>query len=94
MPQVALASGCSRWPRPSAACARASRASEFDHPDVPATMRTIVEGISSGRFADEWDAERDTGYPEYERLKEAAVGPEIAEFERQLRQQLGEGAVS
>jgi ketol-acid reductoisomerase len=70
-----------------------SREGRYDHLDVAATMRDIVEGIASGRFADEWDAERDAGFPEFERLKSTAVGPEIVEFERDLRRQLGEGAV-
>lgn len=71
-----------------------SREHEFDHLDVPARMRAIVDGISSGRFADEWDAERDDGFSNFERLKQAAVGPEIIEWERELRRQLGEGAAS
>jgi ketol-acid reductoisomerase len=70
-----------------------SREGRYDHLDVAATMRDIVEGVASGRFADEWDAERDAGFAEFERLKSAAVGPEILEFERDLRRQLGEGAV-
>lgn len=69
-----------------------SRAEEFDDLDVPARMRAIAEGIASGRFADEWDAERDGGFATFERLKRAAVGAEVAEFERHLRDQLGEGA--
>ena len=56
-------------------------------------MREIVDGIASGRFADEWDAERDAGYPNYDRLKAAAVGPGAAAFDRDLRARLGEGAV-
>jgi ketol-acid reductoisomerase len=71
-----------------------SREHEFDHLDVPARMRAIVDGIASGRFADEWDAERDGGFSNFERLKQAAVGPEIIEWERELRRHLGEGAAS
>ncbi len=70
-----------------------SREDRYQHLDVASTMRDIVEGIASGRFAEEWDAERDAGFAEFERLRSAAVGPEIAEFERDLRRQLGEGAV-
>ena len=51
-------------------------------------------GIAGGRFADEWDAERDDGFAKFERLKEAAAGPDIAAFEQELRAQLGEGAIS
>ena len=35
--------------------------------DVAATMRELVDDIDSGAFADEWDAERDAGYPELRR---------------------------
>ena len=38
-------------------------------------MREIVDGIDSGAFADEWDAERDAGYPELGAMKAAAAGP-------------------
>jgi ketol-acid reductoisomerase len=77
---------------PTSQYGQLSREGRYDHLDVAATMRDAVEGIASGRFADEWDAERDAGFPEFERLKSAAVGPEIVEFERELRRQLGEGA--
>ena len=36
------------------------------------TMRELVDDIASGRFADEWDAERDAGYPELEEPPGAA----------------------
>jgi ketol-acid reductoisomerase len=69
-----------------------SRQHEYDHLDVPTTMRAIVEGIASGRFADEWRAERAAGTPTFERLKADAVGPDIVAWERELRAQLGETA--
>jgi ketol-acid reductoisomerase len=71
-----------------------SRGPEYEHLDVAAPMRRIVERIDDGRFADEWDAEVEAGLPNFTRLKAAAVGPEVVEFERELRRQLGEGAVS
>ena len=77
---------------PASQYGQLSRSGRYEHLDVPATMRDIVEGIASGRFADEWDAERDQGFPEFARLKEAAVGPDIVAFEQDLRRQLGEGA--
>jgi ketol-acid reductoisomerase len=70
-----------------------SREGKYDHLDVATTMREIVDGIASGAFADEWDAERASGFANFKRRKDAAVGPEIAEFERELRTRLGEGAV-
>jgi len=69
-----------------------SREHEFDDLDVPARMRTIVDGISSGRFAEEWEAEVEAGFANYDRLKQAAAGPAIAAFEQELRRQLGEAA--
>jgi ketol-acid reductoisomerase len=79
---------------PTSQYGQLSRAEEFGHLDVASKMREIVDGISSGRFADEWDAERDAGYPNYERLKAAAVGPEAAQFDRELRERLGQGATT
>jgi ketol-acid reductoisomerase len=70
-----------------------SRASAFEHVDVATTMREIVEGIASGRFADEWQAESEAGFPTLARLKYDAVGPEIQAWERELRTHLGEGAI-
>jgi ketol-acid reductoisomerase len=52
-----------------------------------------VDGIASGRFADEWDAERASDFARFKELKSAAVGPEIAAFEDDLRTRLGEGAI-
>ena len=55
-------------------------------------MRRLVDDITSGRFADEWDAERDAGYPNLTRLREQFAGPAVLEFELDLRRRLGEGA--
>lgn len=71
-----------------------SRVPNFSHLDVAGPMREVVEGITSGRFADEWDAERESGAPTFQRLKEEAAGPAIADFERDLRTRLGEGAIA
>jgi len=70
-----------------------SRVSEFEHLDVVAPMRAVVENIASGRFADEWDTERDSGFPNFQSLKSAAVGPDIVAWEEELRSQLGEASV-
>lgn len=59
-----------------------------------ATMRRLVEDITSGRFADEWDGERDQGYPNLVSLRERHAGPAVREFEEALRRELGEGAVA
>jgi ketol-acid reductoisomerase len=69
-----------------------SRSGRYDHLDMVATMEDIVENIADGRFAQEWDDERDGGGETFERLKREAAGPEVAAFERELRRQLGETA--
>ena len=53
-------------------------------------MRELVDEIASGRFADEWDAERDAGYPRLDSLRAKAMSPEILAFEADLRSKLGE----
>jgi ketol-acid reductoisomerase len=71
-----------------------SRSQRFDHLDVVATMRGIVDNIADGRFAQEWDDERESGGSTFDRLKRESAGPEVAAFERELRSQLGEGAIT
>jgi ketol-acid reductoisomerase len=77
---------------PTSQYGQLSRVPEFTHLDVATPMRKVVEGISSGAFADEWDAERDAGYPRFTALKEAAVGPGMVELDADLRRRLGETA--
>jgi ketol-acid reductoisomerase len=77
---------------PTSQYGQLTRRGEYDHLDLASTMRRLVEDITSGRFADEWDAERDAGYPKLTALREQHAGPAVEEFEKALRQQLGEGA--
>ena len=56
-------------------------------------MRQLVDDVESGRFADEWDAERDAGYPKLVSLRQRHAGPAVREFEEALRRELGEGAI-
>lgn len=78
---------------PTSQYGQLSRVGRYDHLDVASTMRELVDDITSGRFADEWDAERDAGYPKLEALRGKALAPEILEFEEDLRLKLGERAV-
>ena len=75
---------------PTSQYGQLSRAGKFDGFDVAATMRAIVDGIADGSFADEWEAERDAGYPKLRELKAEACSPEIIAFERDLRARLGQ----
>jgi len=78
---------------PTSQYGQLSRSDRFDHIDVATTMRDIVGNIANGAFADEWEAEHDAGHPTLQRLKAAAVGPDVIAFERDLRSRLGELAV-
>ena len=78
---------------PTSQYGQLSRVGKYDHLDVTSTMRELVDDITSGRFADEWDAERDAGYPVLESLRSKALAPEILAFEEDLRLKLGERAV-
>jgi ketol-acid reductoisomerase len=69
-----------------------SRADRYDGLDVPGVMREVLSDIESGRFADEWDAERDAGYPNLERLRAEKLNPAVVSFEQDLRARLGERA--
>jgi ketol-acid reductoisomerase len=79
---------------PTSQYGQMSRAGRYGHLDVLSTMRELVDDIASGRFADEWDAERDAGYPRLEALRAKEMAPAILAFEADLRSRLGEGAVT
>jgi ketol-acid reductoisomerase len=79
---------------PTSQYGQLSRAAAFSRFDLAATMRELVDDIASGRFADEWDAERDAGYPRLEAMRAKAMAPEILAFEADLRSKLGERAVT
>lgn len=78
---------------PTSQYGQLTRRDEYAGEEIGATMRRLVDDIASGRFADEWDAERDAGYPNLVRLREQHAGPAVREFEEALRRVLGEGAI-
>jgi ketol-acid reductoisomerase len=86
--------GQMRYHSPASQYGQMSRAERYDGLDVPAVMREVLSQIESGKFADEWDAERDAGYPNLERLRAEKLSPEIVAFEQDLRARLGERAKS
>jgi ketol-acid reductoisomerase len=69
-----------------------SRADRYGGLDVARWMREVLSEIESGKFADEWDAEREAGYPNLERLRAEKLSPEVVAFEEDLRARLGERA--
>ncbi len=69
-----------------------SRGERYDHLDVVSAMREVLAEITSGAFADEWDAERDSGHPTLHALTEVWAGPAVQAYEAEVRSRLGEGA--
>ncbi len=84
----------SEYHSPTSQYGQLTRRGRYDHLDFLPTMRALTEDIESGRFADEWDAERDAGYPELTRLKGEHAGPAVREFEAEVRRRLGPGALA
>jgi ketol-acid reductoisomerase len=84
----------SEFHSPTSQYGQLSRRGRFDHLDFLSTMRALADDIESGKFADEWDAERDSGYPTLSTLKEQHAGPAVREFEADLRRRLGPGAAT
>jgi ketol-acid reductoisomerase len=78
---------------PTSQYGQLSRREAYAGVDIATTMRELVADIESGKFADEWDAERDADYPTLKALREQHAGAAVRDFEQALRTQLGEGAV-
>lgn len=87
-------SGQLEFHSPASQYGQLSRRGSYDELDFVPFMRQIVEGIRSGRFADEWDGERDSGYAKLEELKQLHAGPAIQAMEKDLRRKLGPGSRS
>ena len=79
---------------PTSQYGQLTRRGRYDHLDVRSTMEQLTDDIASGRFADEWDAERDAGYPTLTRLRDQHAGPLVAQFETDLRRRLGPGVAA
>jgi ketol-acid reductoisomerase len=82
----------SEFHSPTSQYGQLSRRGRYDHLDFRTTMEELTADIESGTFADEWDAERDAGYPNLTALKEQHAGPMVQAFEEDIRTKLGPGA--
>ena len=78
---------------PTSQYGQLTRREAFAEVDLGTRMRELLDDIASGRFADEWDAERDAGYPVLDELRERYAGAKVAEFEQAIRTQLGQGVI-
>ena len=76
---------------PTSQYGQLSRRGSFDALDIAAKMRELADDIESGRFADEWDAESQRGYPTLEALREQHAGTAMRDLEEDLRSRLGPG---
>jgi ketol-acid reductoisomerase len=63
-----------------------SRAETMLPDDARVRFRQALEGIRSGRFAEEWGREQERGYPRFEALREEAVKHELNETEKLARE--------
>jgi ketol-acid reductoisomerase len=79
---------------PTSQYGQLSRRGTYDELEVERIMRELTNAISSGAFADEWEAEHDAGHPTLRALKEQHAGALVQEFEADLRTQLGPRATS
>jgi ketol-acid reductoisomerase len=86
-------SGQFRFHSPTSQYGQLTRRDAFKEFDVAPKMREMLEYIASGEFADEWDGERDAGYPNLERLREQHAGESVAAFEKDIRSKLGPGVL-
>lgn len=76
---------------PTSQYGQLSRRGSFDHLDVASKMRDLVDDIASGRFADEWDRERDAGHPRLAALKDEHCSESVRDLEGDMRRRLGPG---
>ena len=79
---------------PTSQYGQLSRRGRYDALDFKPIMREITEGIASGEFANEWDAEAAGGYQTLASLKDAHCGEGIKSFERDIRRRIGLGVLS
>src|SRR5262249_36737485 len=81
----------SEYHSPTSQYGQLSRRGRYGHLDLSTTMRQLTDDIASGRFAEEWDKERDAGYPKLRALEDEHAGAGVREFEADLRRRLGPG---
>lgn len=77
---------------PASQYGQLSRRGSYDHLDIEPVMTAITEAIADGRFADEWDAEAERGYPTLDALRDQHAGELVQAIEADLRSKLGPSA--
>ena len=79
----------SEFHSPTSQYGQLTRRGRYDHLDFATTMRRLADDIESGRFADEWDAERDAGYPNLVRCASSSPGRPSASSRSSSATELG-----
>ena len=74
---------------PTSQYGQLSRRGAFDALDFAPKMKEIVDGIATGRFADEWDEESREGHKRLAELKDQHCGAGIKTMESEMRTRLG-----
>ncbi len=74
---------------PTSQYGQLSRRGRYDALAFEPLMRAIADEITSGRFADEWDAEASAGHPRLKALLEQHAGPGVRAMESEMRERLG-----
>ena len=74
---------------PTSQYGQLSRRGYYDSLDFGSIMNEVVENISNGKFADEWDAEAEAGYQKLKALREQHASPDIKAMEDDLFSKLG-----
>ena len=77
---------------PASQYGQLSRRGRFNHLEVLDVIREITDAISTGEFADEWDAEAAHGMPTLEALKQRHAGEIVKSVFDNLRSTLGPDA--
>lgn len=79
---------------PTSQYGQLSRRGIYDELDFAPIMAQATRKITSGEFADEWDKEAQTGYPNLQSLLAKHTGPDMVAFEKATREKLGPGVLS
>jgi ketol-acid reductoisomerase len=74
---------------PASQYGQLSRRGRYDGLNFHPVMKNIVEDISSGKFADEWDNEASGGYQALKALRDVHAGEAVKSMEADLMTKLG-----
>ncbi len=70
-----------------------SRLPLFDTPEYRQIMRDILADVQNGKFAEEWSAEQQAGYPAFKEMDQAFADTLFGQTEREVMEVLGGGGL-